>query len=106
MLTRRAFLSALAAVPFVGKLIPQDTITRADTLAGFRHLKFHPRAFSFTMKPMGCVEFSEVFNPDAWEPMTFEDKPILLGDSFVRGEDGQFHRPRLTFAEWDRLHQV
>lgn len=79
MISRRAFLSALAALPFVGKMIPQQEPKRLGIAVRFvkqydiaadqnpMHLVYQPDAFKFVMRP-------------------------------ARGVTG----PRLTFAEWDR----
>lgn len=55
MITRRAFLSALAALPVVGKWMPKPQFELP---------------MAFMIEPTTKAEFSELFQPDEWVPMT------------------------------------
>lgn len=89
MITRRSFLSALASLPLVGKLIPQE---------------YYSIPMAFVCEEMTTAEFSELFDHDNFES-AFSDRIDEVGREIERLLPQIYSEPKLTFAEWDRKYQ-
>lgn len=106
MISRRSFLSALAALPFVGKMIPQETITRADILAGFAPA---PRQARDDIR-LGVIYAND---RNVMHVMTERDYMMTSHDAHmcerVDFPCGRYDLPEprevITFAEWDQRYQ-
>lgn len=95
MISRRAFLSALAALPFVGKLIPKEE--RAVSI------EVGPSYFSQAATQADDELFSKILSE-----LIKSTPPELVADNYTKTmanivDEAAF---RATFAEWDRKYQA
>lgn len=108
MISRRSFLAALAAVPFVGKYVGAAIPREPQFVAYTEFVSLKEFKASYHILPP---------TPDPWGAF---DRPLSLEmEAAVKEQARQMAsridydalekiygvKPRLTFAEWDRMYQ-